>query len=282
MITNNAKMPAAIVAAVRNDPYSRGDADISCTTLIGPPMIRHLREQHADDIEEDAADRIWSLVGQAVHAVVERAAAPCELQEERLFATFEADGVGPKVVSGQFDLFDGRVLTDLKVTSVWSVKAGIKAEWEAQLNVLAELLRCYGFEPRELQIVAIARDWRKNEAQRYDDYPARQVVTLPVPLWPRRQAVEYIHARLQAHYARDPEPCTPDERWDKPDTWAVMRKGRKSAMRVLPSEEEAQRWKEDNGGDSIVHRPGASPRCEQYCEVAQWCPYGRQVLGLDD
>jgi len=46
-ITNRLNLPAAIVEAVRNDPYSSGDCDISCTRLVGPPMIRHLERLHA-------------------------------------------------------------------------------------------------------------------------------------------------------------------------------------------------------------------------------------------
>lgn len=294
-ITNKHNLPPALVAAVANDPYSMGEADISCTALVGPVMIRHLRSLHEDDIEEDAVDRIWALLGQAVHSVLERAATPAELQEERLFGEWNG-----RRVSGQFDLFDGETVTDFKVTSVWAVKEGVKPEWVAQLNVLAALLRRYGFEPRRLEVLAILRDWRRNET-RYDGYPGVQVKTfatrmpwldgdehhgasahLDVPLWTPEQAEGYITGRLAAHFDHEPRICTPAERWDRPAVWAVHRKGRKSALRLLPTEAEALEWMALNGGDTVVHRPGASVRCQPapngriYCPVARWCEYGKQ------
>jgi len=52
-----------------------------------------------------------------------------------------------------------------------------------------------------------------------------------------------------------------------------MKKGRKSALRVLAGEPEAVEWKEANGGDDIVKRPGSFTRCENgYCNVRKWCP----------
>ena len=73
-ITNKAGLPEAIVQAVRADPYDKGAARFSVTELIGPPIIRLLHQQHDDEVEEDAADRIWSLFGSAVHGILERAA----------------------------------------------------------------------------------------------------------------------------------------------------------------------------------------------------------------
>ena len=72
-ITNNANLPEAIVNAVRNDPYDAGACDISVTKLIGPPQIRVLEREHAEELTEDASDRIWSLIGQIGHGILERA-----------------------------------------------------------------------------------------------------------------------------------------------------------------------------------------------------------------
>ncbi len=40
--TNALNLPAPIVAAITNDPYSSGDADISVTSLIAPARQREL------------------------------------------------------------------------------------------------------------------------------------------------------------------------------------------------------------------------------------------------
>jgi len=81
--------------------------------------------------------------------------------------------------------------------------------------------------------------------------------------------------------------CSDEERWSKPDKWAVMKEGRKSALRLLDSRLDAQRWCVTNDhvhlwekgknipfkkGISIVHRPGEDTRCEHYCAVSSVCP----------
>ena len=70
--TNRAELPQAIVDAVKNDSYSKGEADISVTELLLLPRLAALREKHANEIVEDESDRIWSLFGQAMHTVLER------------------------------------------------------------------------------------------------------------------------------------------------------------------------------------------------------------------
>ena len=77
--------------------------------------------------------------------------------------------------------------------------------------------------------------------------------------------------------------CTEKERWAKPDTYAVMKKGRKSALRLLPTEEKAKQFMKDykvSKDLSIDFRKGVSTRCEGYCEVSQFCKqYKESVNG---
>ena len=96
-LTNKHNLPEAIYNAVKNDPY-RKQGHITVTTLINPPRIRALEQRHADELEEDVSDRLWSLLGQAVHVVLERAGADNVLQEERL-----GTQVNGWTLTGQFD-----------------------------------------------------------------------------------------------------------------------------------------------------------------------------------
>jgi hypothetical protein len=160
MLTNKLNLPRSIVAAVTNDGYSRGKSDISVTQLISPPFQRKLRE--TVEPQEDVADRIWSLLGQSVHTVLERAypeGTTDAVVETRLFTTVEGWSV-----SGQMDVLEAGTLMDFKVTSVWSRKG--KPEWEQQLNLLAALCRRQmaetgdvRFNVNRIQIIAIFRDW---------------------------------------------------------------------------------------------------------------------------
>jgi len=274
MITNNYNLPRSLVEAIKNDSYSPGDSDITVTQLIGPPMIRYLRKKYSGEITEDAADRLWSLYGQAAHHILERAGLVSELNEERLYMFVNGWTIG-----GQLDnlcLLEG-VLSDYKMTSIWAVKGDIKPEWEAQLNVLAQLCRLNGFPVEKLQIIALLKDWRRTESLRYNDYPPVPVKVVDIPLWEEERVKKYIFERVLIHQ-KEPVPCTPEERWHKPDKFAVMKKGRKTAVRVLDSDEEAEAYITEKEIDTgyIVHRPGEDTRCESYCEVAKVCPCNHQ------
>lgn len=279
-ITNKLGLPDALVAAVRNDPYTRGDADISCTTLIGPPQIRRLIEAHGNALEEDAAERIWALFGQAVHVILERAQSTA-IREERLYAAF-----GDRTVSGQFDhlaLDPHGILSDYKTSSVWSVIYG-KIEWEYQLNVLAELAERNGYRVDKLQIVALLRDWQRSKTGVNGNYPEYSVQVVPIPLWSRERRVAYIEERLALHFAEATPACTPEDRWYQGDKFAVMKSGRKTALRVLDTEEEAINWMADTQqGERIEKRIGAYRRCQDYCPVRGVCPqWAKDKAGASD
>lgn len=98
VITNKFNLPAPLVSAIKNDPYVHV-GDISITSLIASPRKRQLELRHADEITEDASDRIWMLLGTSVHAILERADTRNHLTEERLTAK-----VLGWTVSGQPDL----------------------------------------------------------------------------------------------------------------------------------------------------------------------------------
>ena len=74
LITNNEALPQPIVDAVTKDPYSRGDSDISVTQLLQPARKVVLEKKHDHEMVVDAADRLFALLGQIGHGILERAA----------------------------------------------------------------------------------------------------------------------------------------------------------------------------------------------------------------
>lgn len=265
-ITNKANLPEPLVRAIQLDPYGH-DCDFSTTTLIKPPRIVALERQHAGELEEDAADRIWALMGQLGHLVLERAGVG-QLVERRFKIRCQG-----KTIGGQVDLWNNDTLLDYKFTSIWSATNGVKPEWEWQMNINGFLCGENGLPVEKAQIVAIFRDWSVGEARRNRDYPQHQVMVFDVPLWHFTRQVQFIMDRVDAHVKAQeielPE-CTPTERWSKPDKWAVMKIGGKRAVMVLDSEEEANKQAMTDGY-YVEHRPGINTRCEDYCAVAPWC-----------
>jgi hypothetical protein len=210
-LTNRLNLPHSIVQAVLNDSYV-GGGDISVTQLIQPPYLRRLRQQHP--LQEDVADRIWSLVGQVGHAILERYSPVNALKEERLYMS-----VNGWDVSGQFDLLEDGVLSDWKFTSIWAGMNGGKEEWTQQLNLLRLLCdnqlantRDKRYRVNKLQIIAIYRDWQKSKLKREEDYPPSQVDVIPIELWDRDRAMEYLDKRVALHQNADPDPCSDAER----------------------------------------------------------------------
>lgn len=266
-LTNKFNLPDAIVRAVSNDSYTKGGADYSVSDLLKPPRVLALEQKHWNDLEEDVSNRIFSMFGQAMHVVAERANSE-GIAERRLFIRLEG-----KTISGGMDLYHKGVLTDYKTTSVYKVKEGVPIEYVNQLNCYAEILRQNSCPVEKLEIIAILRDWSKLEALRDGNYPQSQVLRLEVPVWEPTRALGFMKARLAIHEAAKvllPE-CSSEDRWARPDTWAVKKTPDSArATRVFDSEAEAKKMAEQNKMH-LEHRPGSSPRCLAYCLVASRC-----------
>lgn len=269
-LTNVHGLPDALVNAVKNDPY-QGGGDISVTKLIDAPRRRTLYKKYREFVVEDVSERIWSLMGQAVHTVLERAGTSA-LVEERLYA--EVNGWK---VSGQFDrlhLADG-VLQDWKVCSVYKAKGD--EGWERQLNCLRWLAHKNGMQVDRLQVVAIFRDWKKSEAVRNPDYPQQNVMTIEVPVWVLDNAEAYVQRRVQLHQSSEQGAdveCNEDERWYSGTSYALMKDGGKRAKKVAATIDELGPIPE---GHYVQERPGVNRRCEGYCEVAPFCEQYKRI-----
>jgi hypothetical protein len=294
-LTNRLNLPAPIVEAIANSGYDKGKSDITATGLIEPVRIGALKAAYAGELTEDASDLIYSLQGQSVHTMLERAAEALKAQgyiaEDRFY--IDVDGW---TVGAQIDVYHEPtgLLQDYKVTSVYAVKDGVKEEYAQQMNIQAECLRQAGFEVNKLQIVAILRDWSKGERDRDEKdceakgfvskYPQHQVKIIDVPLIPREEVMAFIKERVHAHRAARaagiemlPE-CTPEERWARPSKWAVMEKGKKRATKLHDSKEDAEAHAEALGA-KVETRPGQSLRCASYCPVASKCSQWKKIKG---
>ena len=272
--SNNLNLPLAIYNAARNDAYRRGNSDITVTQLISPPQLVELSRRHDADITVDCSDMLYALMGTAMHHILDRAQDKASvMKEHRLYLK-----VNDWLVSGQFDRLDTATgeLGDYKFASVWEAIYGLKPEREAQLNLLAHLCRRNNFTVNKLQVIYLFRDWSKTKALQGGDYPQHQIAVIEVPMWPEDQAAAYLTERVQAHQnARNglalPQ-CSNAERWAKPTVYAVMKTGRKSAVKLHDNEAAAQTHAKAEAGGYVQIRPGENTRCASYCQAAQFCP----------
>ena len=271
-ITNRYSLPVTLVQALERDTYTKGGANISVTSLWKSPRIVALEAAHHDKLESDVSDSVWALLGKGLHEVLARAD-KTEITEVRLSCEMEGWRV-----SGQFDRFvrEENKLQDYKVTSAWSLVYDSRNEdWENQLNTYAYLLRLHGHQVYNLEIIAVLRDWSQTEAMRNSNYPQCAITVVPVRMWTQLEAEEKIRERVRMHQqaAFELPQCSDKDQWARPTKYAVMKEGRKTAIKLYETAQEAEaHLKMENSSKLYVEkRPGQKVRCEGYCAVKDFC-----------
>ena len=285
-ITNKFNLPQPFVDLISGDTYSKGESDITTTGLAKPPKIAELTRRHGGEITMDASEKVWTMMGTANHYVLEQIAlrnSERYVTEQRFY--LDIDGVK---LGGQIDLFDRETETlwDYKVSSVYKAMSDDKLEWTKQANVNKLLCEHNGFHPKKLAILLVMKDWKRKEAEFKADYPKCAIQEIPLPIWREEETLAYIKSRINLHNAAklieedDAIPvCTEEERWAKPTTWAVLKeKGAKRAVNgwLYELESEALAHAKRISG-AVEKRDGSNPRCENYCQVRQWCQFGRNL-----
>lgn len=287
-ITNKLGLPQPLVNYVTRE-YVYKEHQYSVTSLLKGTCQAILERRFHDEIEQDVADMIFLIFGSAVHSILENAKeTENQLKENKLVID-----VGDYKLSGIFDLYDysTKTVTDYKTATVWKV---IKNEWEdyrKQLLCYAWMLRKIGFECNKGEIVAMLKDHSKTKAKVDSNYPPYPVHKVSFTFTENdfEDIEKFIFDRFkEIAIAEETEtdllqPCSPEERWETPTKYAVMKKGRKTALRVVESEQEAKEYMEWKGVTEKDHyieeRKGENKKCEEYCSVSQFCPFYKKLKG---
>lgn len=285
-VTNVHNVPQPLVTLAEGQYYSKGKSDYSVTELMSPPRVQRLRAQNDEAIVQDVSEMLWPLLGSALHVVMERGETAGWTSEERLFA--EVDG---QIVSGAIDLQEvtpeGIGIVDYKFTSAWAVMND-KIEWEQQLNVYKWLVeRVKKMPVKSLRICALIRDFSRHDTGR-EGYPQAPIHMVEIPMWDAVKAESYVRERLEMHrnsklsadFGEALPECSPEERWMSETTYAVKREGRKTAIRVFKTMDEATELAGKEKG-YVETRLGEPKRCTgNYCGVAQWCDQYQAELNV--
>jgi len=273
--TNELNLPAPLAAALKKDTYSRGDAAYSATGLLRPPRMAALFDDPDNIMFRDVSENLWTLFGTAVHSILENSKHPDFITEERLYCS-----VSGVKLSGAIDVQhiqkDGtRVLQDYKTRKAYGVMNNDSDE--KQLNIYAYIAHKNDIKVSGLQIINFIKDWNRHEAERKAEYPPQDIYIKDIPLWPLEQTEAFVKERIAAHEearAGNLPDCTDEERWLREDKFAVMKAKRVRAVRVFDSQEEAETFiaaQKDAAKHHIDHRRGTPTRCEQFCDVADYC-----------
>jgi hypothetical protein len=215
----NDGLPEIIYEYLSKDFYD-GDkvADsISATTLLKPTQEIMLLRRHKEEITVNASDRIWSLFGSSVHAVLEGGFQGKYEQEERLFRKVK---IGRKeyTISGKFDLIKDNVIHDFKVTSAFTLMFNSRVdEWKEQLSTY-RWLKFPRILAKTGKIIAILRDWTAKNLSK-ENYPKSPIVEIEIDLMDYKDVDKMVEKKLKeiARYetSKDEElpECTKAERW---------------------------------------------------------------------
>ncbi len=300
-ITNEYGLPDAVYAALSDNHYVAGDNDFSATGLLNPPQQTELVRRYRDTLSIDAVDNTYSVLGTAVHNLFERYTSKDALSEKRFYLNADVDGI-PYKIGGQVDFYHAGVLRDYKVTSVHAyITESRYSHWQKQLDIYTTLLKLHNYPVKHQEICMIFRDWSALKATHTTNYPKTPIVTVAFPVKTPSQTLPFIQNRLSQHvYAQtlsDSElaeklPCSDEEMWRKPTKYAIMKRGRIKAVRVMDDYDKLKEWaQERNMAENrpnqpiqlhrsfrIEERPGECTRCRYYCSVSDYCHQYQSIV----
>lgn len=281
-VTNKLNLPEAFVKATSTDRHNAAGC-FSATTLNKGAKEIILTDRHWDEIEVDASDNTWATFGTAVHAIMEKQ--PDNNFHEESFKV----PVSKSFVTGQVDSYDmeNKTIYDWKTASVWKVQFKDFTDWKNQGLTYAYLMTQSGLEVKRCKFVALLKDHSKSKARTDSSYPQSPVFIYEFEVTPEDLAE--TEARIKAKVSEienayllgddDIEPCTADERWADGEKWAVMKNGRKTAIKLFDTEAEADAMAGELGNAHYVeHRPAISRKCLDYCNCKEYCSFYKSIM----
>ena len=272
--TNRLDLPQAYVDAVVANEEEHVKADFSVTELLKGDTEIALNMLHGSELVCDVSDRFNTLLGSAIHSILEKFGG----QESEIYMVADIDGT---LVSGTADRIDDDLITDWKSCASWKITYNDFDDWRKQLIAYAFLW--WGHTRKTIlngRIIAFIKDWSPTQAERDKSYPQSPVVPInfkwtyedmmEVPVkWSEK--IDRIHSIINR---MEFPPCSEEDRWHEPDKWALMKTGRKTAIKLYDSEKEADDACTENGMH-VEYRPGNDKKCDRYCDVGRcgFCPH---------
>lgn len=276
-VTNRLHLPEAFVKAVSVERHNKAGC-YSATTLNKGTKEIILQERHWDEFTTDAADNVWAVWGTAVHALFET------IKDDNFHEEKFDVAVGNSRVTGTVDSYDmtHAIINDWKTASVYKIMKGDFADWYKQGMTYAWLLKQNGLDVRRCRFIALLKDHSMTKAETDSSYPQAPVFVYEFEVTPEEleQAGERITSKIKdieaAELMSDDEiaPCTAEERWADPEKYAVMKNGRKSAVRVFDTLIDAENCAGELGNSHYVEtRPAVSRKCGKYCLCKDFCSF---------
>lgn len=281
IITNNLNLPSALVEAVSTDRHNK-NGQYSATTLLKGTCETILMKRHWNEIKTDVSENIWQIFGTAVHSIFEK-------QKDNSFKEeFFAVDVSNSKVTGRVDSYDmeNETIVDWKTASVWKVQFKDFSDWKRQGVIYAWLLKKNGLNVKKCRFIALLKDHSKSKARFDASYPQSPVYVYESAVKEKdlEEIEKFIKEKvrnLEESEKVDDEklsPCTADERWATEGKWKAKKEGRKTALKVCDTEEEAKAVIKDITGGYVEYVAGSSKKCIDYCSCKEFCPFYKKKI----
>lgn len=276
-VTNKLHLPEAFVKAVSVERHNKAGC-YSATTLNKGTKEIILQERHWDEFTVDASEQVWATFGTAVHAIMEKYE-DGNFHEEKFNIA-----VSKSYVTGVVDSYDMErgIINDWKTASVYKIMKADFSDWHKQGMTYAWLLKQNGLDVRRCRFIALLKDHSMTKAETDSSYPQAPVFTYEFEVTPEElaQAGDRIINKVKEIEAAelmgddDIAPCTAEERWAESDKYAVMKNGRKTAVRVFDQLVDAEACAGALGNSHYVEkRPAVSRKCGKYCLCKDFCSF---------
>mgnify|MGYP003866293879 CR=1 FL=1 len=286
-ITNKKKLPKPLVRSVEREYKYKKDR-YSVSSLLNGSTETILKRRHYDEIEKDVSELVWAIFGNSVHKLIEHHTQDSkDLSEYKL--EYNIDGV---TISGIIDYysFKDKEIIDYKSSSVWKVVHKDYESWKNQLYIYAYLMNKLGFEVKSVKNIVFLKDHSKGKAKFDKKYPQTPLKVLRFDFNDKvKEDIEKlikvkIKAIRQAEKTPDKDlpPCSEKERWYTGDKYAVMKKGKKRAVKLYTDKKQAYKRAQEDDSYYVQERPGINKKCEEYCDVKEFCPFYKQMIGDED
>ena len=287
IVTNKLNLPETLVKAVSTERHNKEHC-YSATTLLKGVSETILSKRYFDKIEDDASESIWQIFGTAVHSIFENQNDET-FKEERFSVQ-----LSHSTVTGQVDCYDleNEVIVDWKTASVWKVQFKDFDDWRKQGMIYAWLMKKNGLEVKKCRFIALLKDHSKSKARFDSQYPQSPVFVYEFDVTDGELAMceKFIIDRIteleNAENLKDEELpiCSAEERWASEDKFAVMKEGRKTAVKLFNDEESAKNFIDEQKDKKlyIEYRKGESRKCLDYCSCAKFCPFYKSINAVGD
>ena len=260
---------------------------LSATTLLKGEKEIVLYDRHFDELEQDAADMVWASFGTALHLLMEKQ------NDDAFKEEFFETQVGEFKVTGRVDRYDleHEILEDWKTASTWKVIYQDFDDWKRQGLIYSWLMKQAGLTVRKCRFVALLKDHSKTKAKTEVSYPQKPVYVYEFGVTDAdlEEIGAFIKNKVQKvtnAYQQDDDsiaPCSESERWATAPKFAVMKEGRKSAVKLFDNKDDARAMLSSlDDKHYLQERPGESKKCVDYCPCRDFCNFYKSIVAVGD